>query len=129
MAVTLKRLDDFDAHSAPERGISMKLARHGLGVESFGMQVIDMSADCDAHPEHDHAGDGQEEVYVVLEGSATLHADGEQFRLDPGTVARVGPGQKRKIVTGSDPVRFLALGGVPGKTYEPPAFSKPRQGG
>ena len=81
MAVTVKRLDDFDAHSAPERGISMKLARHGLDVESFGMQVIDMSANCDAHPEHDHAEEGQEEVYVVIEGSATLHVDDEQFPL------------------------------------------------
>jgi mannose-6-phosphate isomerase-like protein (cupin superfamily) len=93
------------------------------------MQVIDMSANCDGHPEHDHAEEGQEEVYLVLEGSATLHVDDEQFRLDPGTVARVGPAQKRKIVTGSDPVRFIALGAVPGKAYEIPAFSKPRQDG
>ncbi len=129
MAVTVKRLDDLDEHSHTASGMSMKLARHGLDVESFGMQVIDMPANCDAHPEHDHAEGGQEEVYVVLEGSATLHVDDQQFPLELGTIARVGPAQKRKIVTGSDPVRFIALGGVPGKAYEIPAFSKPGQDG
>jgi uncharacterized cupin superfamily protein len=128
MAVTVKRLQDFDAHSH-DSGMSMKLARHGLGGESFGMQVIEIPPDCDAYPDHDHSETGQEEVYVVLEGSATLHAGDEQHRLEPGTFARVGPAQKRKIVTGSDPVRFIALGGVPGQAYDPPAFTSPAPSG
>src|SRR5687767_10410499 len=106
MAVTVKRVEDFNAHSHTESGMSMKLARDGLDVESFGMQVIDMPPDCDAYPDHDHAEEGMEEVYVVLDGFATLHADGEEHRLEPGTVARVGAAQKRKLVTGSDPVRL-----------------------
>jgi quercetin dioxygenase-like cupin family protein len=51
-------------------------------------------------PHDDHAEDGQEEVYVVLEGSGTLEADDQTWTLAPGTLARVGPGQKRKIVPG-----------------------------
>jgi len=71
----------------------MKLVRHGLGIESFGLQVIDMPPNADQYPEHDHAADGQEEVYTVLEGAAILRADDQEYRLEPGTFARVAPAQ------------------------------------
>jgi quercetin dioxygenase-like cupin family protein len=119
--VTIKQLDQFESSF----GGAFKLVRHGLGVESFGMQVIDMPPNADQYPEHDHAEDGQEEVYTALDGSATLQVEGTEHDLTPGVFARVGPGQKRKIVTGEKGVRLLALGGVPGKAYEAPQFSKP----
>ncbi len=119
--VTIKKLDEFDAAF----GGAMKLVRDGLGVESFGIQVIDMPANVDAYPEHDHAEDGQEEVYTVLQGTATLRVEGEDHELTPGTFARVPAGQKRKIVTGESPVRLLALGGTPGKAYQAPEFTSP----
>ena len=119
--VTVKKLDDFDS----SYGGAFKLVRHGLGVESFGIQVIDMPPNADQYPEHDHSEDGQEEVYTVLEGSATIQVDGEEYKLEPGVFVRVPSGHKRKIVTTDTPVRLLALGGVPGKAYEAPEFSKP----
>jgi quercetin dioxygenase-like cupin family protein len=120
--VTVRRLEEFDSSF----GGAMKLVRHGLGVESFGMQVLDMPPNADRYPEHDHSQDGQEEVYTVLEGAATLQADGEQHELQPGTFARVGPGQKRKIVTGAEGARILALGGTAGRAYEITPFSQPQ---
>jgi mannose-6-phosphate isomerase-like protein (cupin superfamily) len=119
--VTIKRLDEFDSAF----GGAMKLVRHGLGVESFGLQVIDMPSNVDRYPEHDHAEDGQEEVYMVLEGTAILQVEDEEHELQPDTFARVGAGQKRKIVTGAQPARLLALGGTPGKAYQAPEFTKP----
>ena len=41
----------------------------------------------------------------------------------PGVWARVGPDEKRKLVTGDEPVRVLAIGGTPGQAYEPPEFT------
>jgi quercetin dioxygenase-like cupin family protein len=120
--VTVRRLDEFDSAF----GGAMKLVRHGLGVESFGMQVIDMPPNADRYPEHDHSDDGQEEVYTVLEGAAKLQADGEEHELEPGTFARVGPKQRRKIVTGAEGARILAIGGTAGKAYEIQAFSQPQ---
>ncbi len=119
--VTVKKLDEFES----SYGGAFKLVRHGLGVESFGLQVIDMPANADQYPEHDHSEDGQEEVYTVLEGSATLQVDGEEYQLEPGVFACVPSGHKRKIVTTASPVRLMAIGGVPGKAYEAPQFSKP----
>lgn len=75
-------------------------------------------------PEHDHAHDGQEEVYTALSGSATLHAEGKAHRLEPGVFARVGPGVTRKITTAEEPVRLLAIGAIPGEPYSPPAFTE-----
>jgi uncharacterized cupin superfamily protein len=120
--VTVKKVDEFDA----SYGGAFKLVRHGLGVESFGIQILDMPPNADQYPEHDHSEDGQEEVYTVLEGSATLQADGEEYELEPGVFVRVPAGQKRKIVTADTPVRLLAIGAVPGKVYEAPEFSKPQ---
>ena len=95
--VTVKRLEDFDTAFDG----AMRLVRHGLGVESFGIQVFDMPPNADRYPEHDHSHDGQEEVYTVLEGVATLTPAGEEHELRPGMFARVGPGEKRKSSTGA----------------------------
>jgi mannose-6-phosphate isomerase-like protein (cupin superfamily) len=75
-------------------------------------------------PEHDHTADGQEEVYTALSGSATLHADGQDYHLAPGIFARVGPGVTRKITTGDEPIQLLAIGGTPGAAYTPPPFTE-----
>jgi len=103
---------------APAFGGAMKLVRDSLGVQSFGIQVIDMPPNADAYPEHDHSEDGQEEVYTVLNGACTLIVGGEEHNLEPDMFARVGPNETRKIVTKDKPVRLLALGAAPGKAYE-----------
>ena len=117
---TVKKIGEMEAVFAG----SFKRARAELGVESFGMQVIDFPPNATAYPEHDHADSGQEEVFVVMRGSGEMQIDGESLTLDPETIVRVGPEAKRKIVTGDEPMRLLALGGVPGKPYEAPEVSK-----
>jgi mannose-6-phosphate isomerase-like protein (cupin superfamily) len=118
---TVKKIDDMEAVF----GGSFKRARAELGVESFGMQVIDIPPNIgEQYPEHDHSQDGQEEVYVVLRGAAEIEIEGERLDLDPETMVRVGPGVTRKIRTGSEGVRLLALGGCAGKAYEAPNVTK-----
>lgn len=117
---TAKRIDDMEAAF---RG-GFKRARAELGVEAFGMQVIDLPPNFDRFPEHDHAESGQEEVYLLLSGDATLIVDGEEVPLDRGTLVRVGPAARRSFVSGERAPRILALGGVPGKAYTPPDVTK-----
>jgi mannose-6-phosphate isomerase-like protein (cupin superfamily) len=88
------------------------------------MQVENFPPHFEHFPEHDHAEDGQEEVYTALSGSATLHAGGKEFHLEPGVFARVGPATVRKITTGDEPVRLLAIGGTPGAAYAAPPFTE-----
>ena len=93
-------------------------ARATLGVTSFGMQVMTLPANWDGYPDHRHDASvedaNQEEVYIPIEGSATLWAGHEGFALQPGMMVRVGPEQLRQILPGPAGVRFVALGGVPG---------------
>jgi mannose-6-phosphate isomerase-like protein (cupin superfamily) len=116
----VKRIDDMEG----AYGGAFRRARAELEVESFGMQVIDMPPNVDQYPEHDHSGDGQEEVYLALSGSGEIEIDGERHPLEPETMVRVSPGTTRKIYTGEEPLRLLALGGCPGKVYEAPEVSK-----
>lgn len=116
----VKKIDDMEAVF----GGAFKRARAELGVESFGMQIIDMPPNFENYPEHDHAGDGQEEVYVTLRGSGELDIAGERFPLDPDHVARVGPGVMRKVWPGKEGIRILVLGGVPDGDYVAPDNSK-----
>src|SRR3972149_690051 len=98
-AVTVKRVEEMDSLYG---GVFVR-ARAALGVTSFGMQVENLPANHDQYPNHDHTNDspdGQEEVYIALSGKATLVVGGQEHRLEPGVFARVGPGEKRKIVTG-----------------------------
>jgi uncharacterized cupin superfamily protein len=113
--VTVKRVEDCDG----AYGGVMKRLRAGLGVKSFGMQVFDLPPNLqDGYPEHDHSEDGQEEVYTVLEGAATLVSAGQEHDLRPGVFARVGPGEKRSLKTAGQPARVLAIGGTPGTAYQ-----------
>jgi mannose-6-phosphate isomerase-like protein (cupin superfamily) len=116
---TAMRIDEMDSM----HGGAMRLARASLGVTSFGMQVEEFPPGFDKYPEHNHDHDGQEEVYLVLRGSAEMEVDGDRVTLDPETIVRVGPGSKRRILPGPEGVRILALGGIPGAVYEAPEFT------
>ncbi len=107
--VTVKRTEEFE----PIFGGGMLRARAGLGVSSFGIQLLRFPPASARYPDHDHAGDGQEEVYVVLEGTLTLEYDGERHELGQGDVARVAPDVRRQLSNRTDQrLALLAVGGA-----------------
>ncbi len=116
----VKKIDEMEAIY---RG-AYKRVRAELELESFGVQVIDMPPDFDGYPEHDHAKDGQEELYVTLRGGGEIEIEGERFPLDSDHMSRVGSGVTRKVWPGSDGIRLLIVGGVPGEAYEAPDVTK-----
>jgi mannose-6-phosphate isomerase-like protein (cupin superfamily) len=112
---TAKSIDDM---AGTFQG-GFKLARAELGVTAFGMQVLDLPPNLnEGYPNHDHAETRQEEVFVPLRGSGTMTVEGEEVELTPGMMVRVGPEAKRCVVTGSEGLRMLAIGGTPGTAYE-----------
>ena len=102
-------------------------ARASLGVSGWGMQLMTLPPNWDGYPNHRYDAsveDGnQEEVYIPIEGSGTLHAGDQAVELRPGMMVRVGPEQLRKIVPGNDGIQFVALGAVPG-TFQPSSWSE-----
>lgn len=113
---TIKAIDDMQSH---HHG-AVKLAGAELGVESFGMQVLDFPPGFTEYPEHDHAEDGQEEVYVLLAGSAECEVDGERLAVEAGQMLLVRPASRRKLLPGPDGARILAIGRAPAGAYERP---------
>ena len=103
------------SHEIP--GIAFLPAGKALGVTAWGMNVLVLAPNVNGYPEHDHVGDGQEEVYVLLKGTAMLRAGGHEWRMEPGMLVRVGPGEKRKLVPGDMGATVLALGATPGKAH------------
>lgn len=106
---TIKHVDDFEEMEGSGNA-TWHLARKTLGAEAFGFNVVDIAPGGQI-PEHDHSGDNQEEVYIVLEGQATLVTDGQEQQAPAGTYARYAPEVKRTIRNESDGnVRALLIG-------------------
>jgi hypothetical protein len=114
------KIDDMEAIAFG----TFRRARAELGVSAFGLQILDLPPNLDAYPEHDHASDGQEEVYFVLRGSGEVEIEGERIALDPETAVSIKAGTRRKLWPGPDGMRVIAIGGKPGAVYEGKDFSE-----
>jgi hypothetical protein len=111
---TAKQIGEMEA----SYGGGFVKARAELGVSAFGMQVIQLPPDFGDYPEHDHAESGQEEVFLAIGGSGWIEIDGERVQLDGNTFVRVGPAARRKLYSGPEGMRVLAIGGCPGEAYK-----------
>jgi hypothetical protein len=73
------------------------------------------------HDEVSPAGDGHEELYVVVQGRATFTVDGDEIDAPQGTVVFVrNPAAKRTAVAAIDDTVVLAVGGRRGHAYRLP---------
>jgi catechol 2,3-dioxygenase-like lactoylglutathione lyase family enzyme len=127
--VTYVGIDELEGVEGFLEGFTFRRAGAQMGVIPFGMSIIDMPAGTTAYPEHDHSSEGpgnppahqlgQEEVYIALRGSADVQVGGHRYKLDADHIIRVGPTARRKILPGPDGVRLLAIGGFPGRAYDP----------
>ncbi len=106
---TIKRIDEFEEMEG-SGGATWRLARKTLGAEAFGFNVVDIEAGGEI-PAHDHSGDNQEEVFIILEGEGTIVADDEEHAAPTGTFCRFAPEVNRTIRNDSGaPVRALLIG-------------------
>jgi tetratricopeptide (TPR) repeat protein len=98
--------------------------RRTLDIGAFGASAsYQAKAGEDVVGEHDELGpgaDGQEELYVVVQGSATFTLDGEEIEAPQGTVVFVQPGTTRKAVAASAETIVLSVGGRRGEAYRLP---------
>jgi mannose-6-phosphate isomerase-like protein (cupin superfamily) len=102
------RLDEIE-----RRGRSIPVREH-LGIHAFGINAWRPDENGLLINEHDESG-GQEELYVVLDGTATFEIDGETVDAPAGTLLFVAPESRRKA-TGDGTV--LVVGATPGEAYQ-----------
>src|SRR5437773_10681816 len=97
---TVARLGDIE-----RRGRDIPVREH-LGIHAFGINAYTPGEDGTLIGEHDEAGSGQEELYIVLDGKATFEVDSEAVDAPPGTLVFVRPESRRKA-TGDGTVLAL----------------------
>jgi tetratricopeptide (TPR) repeat protein len=117
-AFEVARLDEIDEITdgrQPWRPI-----RHHFGITAFGVNAwTARDAGDRIINEHDESEDENEELYLVTQGRATFELDGERVDAPAGTLVFVRPAVKRTAFAEEAGTTLLALGGVPGKAYEP----------
>lgn len=96
--------------------------RHHFGITSFGINAwTGHEAGDRIINEHDESGDEYliEELYLVQRGRATFELDGERVDAPAGTFVYVRAGCKRTAFAEEPGTTIVAVGGRPGKAYEP----------
>jgi len=114
----LEEIDEISDGRCPSRPI-----RQHLGIVSFGVNAWTGHEEGDRIiNEHDEAEEGEEELYLVQRGRARFELDGERIEAPTGTLIFVRPGVKRTAFALEPGTTIIALGGTPGKAYEPSGY-------
>ena len=113
----LDEIDEISDGRCPWRPV-----RHHFGITSFGVNAFTgREAGDRIINEHDESEeqDLQEELYLVQRGRATFELDGERVDAPAGTLVFARPKVKRTAFAEEPGTTIVALGGTPGKAYEP----------
>ena len=108
---TLRNLKEIE-DQAPKFGLAPNLearfARTPLETENLGISYQRLAPEFRVPFGHKHGE--QEEIYVVLSGSARLKLDEEVVELKQWDVVRVAKDTMRNFEAGSEGVEILAIG-------------------
>jgi tetratricopeptide (TPR) repeat protein len=113
----LDEIDEIDDGRCPWRPL-----RHHFGITAFGVNAWTgrEAGDRIIINEHDESDpDSNEELYLVLRGRAVFELDGDRVVAPAGTLVYARPGVKRTAFAEEPETTIIALGGTPGKAYEP----------
>jgi uncharacterized cupin superfamily protein len=114
---TVKHWDEF------ERTGRWSLVRRSLGVSSFGMNLVELDPDGKI-AEHDETDREQEEVFIVLEGTAAILIDGEEYPAAAGAFARPRSPPSRTVVNkGGTKAKVLIVSAPMSSGYDPPDWA------
>ena len=113
----LDEIDEITDGRCPWRPV-----RHHFGITSFGVNAWTAPEAGDRIiNEHDEA-DEHEELYFVTQGRAVFELDGERREAPSGTFVFVERGVKRTAFAEEPGTTLIAVGGEPGKAYQPHGF-------
>lgn len=108
---TIKNLRDVE-DSAPKSGMGevmqARFAASDLGMEKSAISLQRLAPDQTQPFGHHHKG--QEELYVILDGSGKVKLDEDVFDVKALDAVRVAPEVMRAFSAGPDGLEFLAYG-------------------
>jgi mannose-6-phosphate isomerase-like protein (cupin superfamily) len=100
-------VDDLAPGRMPP-GIEAHFARQALGLEKSGVTYFKLAAGY--HPPFGHKHGEQEEVYVVVSGSAVVKVEDEQVELRALDAIRLAPEATRALKAGPEGCEVIAFG-------------------
>jgi hypothetical protein len=89
-------------------GIEAHFGRTPLGLEKSGVSYFKLGPDYKLPFGHSHSE--QEEIYLVVSGTARLKLDEEEVELGELDAIRIPPGTMRGMAAGPDGAELVAFG-------------------
>jgi mannose-6-phosphate isomerase-like protein (cupin superfamily) len=102
-------------------GIEAHFARQALNCEKSGVSYFKLGPDY--HPPFGHNHSEQEEVYVIISGSALIKVEDEEIELGALDAIRLAPEAMRAVRGGPEGCELIAFGAP--KPAETDAEMKP----
>jgi mannose-6-phosphate isomerase-like protein (cupin superfamily) len=90
------------------QGMESRFAKQALQTEQSGVSYFKL--DADVRPPFGHKHAEQEEVYVIISGSARIRIEDDEIDLDQFDAIRVAADQMRAIQGGPNGCELLAFG-------------------
>jgi quercetin dioxygenase-like cupin family protein len=87
----------------------MHFLRDALDCDRVGVTVVDCGPGW-TNQEHDHEDEQQEEVYVLIDGEATVTIENDVVEMKPGDAVRIPPDATHQIENGETDSRFVLIG-------------------
>jgi mannose-6-phosphate isomerase-like protein (cupin superfamily) len=106
--VNLKRVEDMAPKFGLSPGLESRFAREALECEKSGMSYFRIAPGFRAPFGHRHAE--QEEIYVVISGSARIKVDDDEIELGTLDAIRVAPEATRALQGGPEGAEVIAFG-------------------
>ncbi len=104
----LKEVEDQAANLGLAPNVEIRMARVALECQQSGVSYLRLAPNFRVPFGHMHKR--QEEVYVLVSGSARMKLGGDVVELEPWTAVRVAPGTMRAVEGGPEGAEFLAVG-------------------
>jgi tetratricopeptide (TPR) repeat protein len=112
----LDEIDELNDGRCPWRPV-----RHHFGITAFGINAWTArdAGDRIINEHEEEEPDDQEELYLVMRGRAVFEFDDQRLDAPAGTLVFARPGVKRTAFAEEPGTTIIAVGGTPGKAYEP----------
>lgn len=96
-----------------------KSIRWYMGISAFGINAVTKNKNEALTPEHDEVSDNQEELFIIIEGSAEFVLDGVKQKTVPGDLIFVKPAVKRSAKALESPTTMVVIGAPINEVYKP----------
>lgn len=100
-----------------------KSIRWHMGISAFGVNGSTVDKGESLTPEHDELKSNQEELFIIVEGSAEFTLDGKKVIAPEGSLVFIDPKVKRSATALKTPTTMIIIGAPIGETYSAPDWA------